>query len=165
MEPKWFRTTHTQRYIFPSHQCGSFSMNQLTFWRGSGSVNHGLSSTFLQLEGLVHREVMVISFGGFNRGNQWQRLATVCKCFSDQRYAIEELRFFYVSGLVRCHFQIQRSPLDILKWVGCPLRYLSWENMQIWNLEFRAFVTPYNVLSLQRLRWLETRVCSSSLLT
>ena len=62
MEPKWFRTTHTQRYIFPSHQCGSFSMNKLTFWRGSGSVNHGLSSTFLQLEGLVHREVMVISF-------------------------------------------------------------------------------------------------------
>ena len=30
----------------------------------------------------------------------------VYMCFSDQRYSIEEVRFLYVSGPVRCHFQI-----------------------------------------------------------
>ena len=38
------------------------------------------------------------------------------------------------------------------------LSYLSWENMQIWNIRFPAFMAPYKLAELQRLRRPETRV-------
>ena len=41
---------------------------------------------------------------------------------------------------------------------GLSLSYLSWENMQIWNIRFLAFVSPYKRAELQRLRRPETRV-------
>ena len=41
---------------------------------------------------------------------------------------------------------------------GLSLSYLSWENMQIWNIRFPAFMAPYKLAELQRLRRPETRV-------
>ena len=41
---------------------------------------------------------------------------------------------------------------------GLSLSYLSWENMQIWNIRFPAFMAPHKLAELQRLRRPETRV-------
>ena len=57
---------------------------------------------------------------------------------------LRKLLFLYISGSVRCHFQVLRSSW-YLQMCTCKLSlsYLSWENMQIWNLRFPAFVAPY----------------------
>ena len=71
-------------------------------------------------------------------GNQWQQSATVYTCFSHQRYSIEETTVFV-------RFRTCSMPLSwYFKMCTCrlPLSYLSWENMQNWNLRFPAFVAP-----------------------
>ena len=143
--------THPPIAIFPlTINADGLSVTELTSWWGSVCVNLGLSSIFLQLVIMSFcdwftGEVVVISFRDFK---QWKPVAIISNSLQFasalKGIRLRKLLFLYISGSVRCHFQVLRSSW-YLQMCTCKLSlsYLSWENMQIWNLRFPAFVAPY----------------------